>query len=174
MNKSASKLKKASLTTMVSKFDPENPSDTLPKQINSDAPYEKSDKGKAEKTKKKVKPLDFSKLQISDAPKKIIKTKVVTKKPVKTKKENLPNRFDSKPSTSPFSPFSKNPKLTESVLKPQVKKVLRPTSSVSTLKKTPITPMKKAQILKGVQSEAKISLKSKRDAYSANIRLQHT
>ena len=62
MNKSASKIKKASLTTMVSKFDPENPSDTLPKQINSDAPYEKSDKGKAEKTKKKVKPLDFSKL----------------------------------------------------------------------------------------------------------------
>ena len=110
----------------------------------TDAPYEKSDKGKGEKGKKKVKPLDLSKLEISDAPKNIIKTKVVAKKPVKTKKENIPNRFDSQPSTSPFSTFSKNQKLSESVLKGKVKKAMRPVSSVSILKKTPVTPMKKA------------------------------
>jgi hypothetical protein len=107
--------------------------------MNTEAPYEKSDKGKGEKGKKKIKPLDLSKLEINDAPKKIIKTKIVLKKPIKAKKENIPNRFDSQP--SPFSPI--RPKLSEVLLKPVVKKLMRPTSSVSALKKTPMTPMKK-------------------------------
>lgn len=108
----------------------------------TEALFEKSEKGKS---KKKVKPLDLSKIESDGNFKKVIRTKVVDKKVIKVaKKENIPNRFDSQGSKSPFSPIPKTPKFTESVLRSTMtSKVIRPTTSASAIKKTPVTPIKK-------------------------------
>ena len=97
LNKSTPKLKKAANKSISIKKIPKIDTqlshyDTLPRQMNSEPPYEKSDKGKNDENKKKIKPLDLTKLQGGPSAKKVMKTKITAKKEIVAKKEVKPKR----------------------------------------------------------------------------------